>query len=264
MRGGAPVSHTVLRSVHGPVVGSGSGVAFSQKRAHWQREIESARPFIAFNRAHNMDEFEAAVEQVVTSHNFLYADKSGNIAYWQAGQVPLRPDGFDTRLPLPGDGSAEWPGGILPIPKSINPVQGFLSNWNNKPSVDYDNADDQIFGKQFRLLDIDDRLATGQISLEDMRDIPKDIARVGGLGREARYLKPYLLAALDAVPRVIRLRLRRGQSWRRGTAALSRMRSRARRWSRAKSSSQRGSLECEITLSGMNSARELARLTRIR
>jgi penicillin amidase len=200
VRGGAPVSHTVVRSVHGPVVGSGSGVVFSQKRAHWQREIESARPFLAFNRARNMTEFEAAVEQVVTSHNFLYADKSGNIAYWQAGQVPLRPEGFDPRLPLPGDGSAEWPGGIRPIPKSINPVQGFLSNWNNKPSVEYDNADDQIFGKQFRLLDIDDRLATGQISLEDMRDIPKDIARVGGLGREARFLKPYLLAALDAVP----------------------------------------------------------------
>ena len=33
-----------------------------------------------------------------------------------------------------------------------------------------------------------------------MRDIPKDIARVGGLGREARFLKSYLLDALDAVP----------------------------------------------------------------
>ena len=39
-----------------------------------------------------------------------------------------------------------------------------------------------------------------RFSLADMRDIPKDIARVGGLGREARYLKPYLLAALDAAP----------------------------------------------------------------
>lgn len=33
-----------------------------------------------------------------------------------------------------------------------------------------------------------------------MRDIPKDIARVKGLGREARFLRPYLLAALAAVP----------------------------------------------------------------
>ena len=33
-----------------------------------------------------------------------------------------------------------------------------------------------------------------------MRDIPKDIARVKAIGREARFLKPHLLAALTDVP----------------------------------------------------------------
>ncbi|HEX6624997.1 MAG TPA: penicillin acylase family protein, partial [Pyrinomonadaceae bacterium] len=200
VRGAAPVNHTVLRSVHGPVVGTSGANAITQKRAHWQRELESVHGFFGFDRARNIQQFEAAVRLIPTSHNFIYADKGGNIAYWQAGQVPLRPAGFDARLPFPGDGSAEWPGGILPIPTSINPAQGYLANWNNKPSVDYDNADNQIFGKQFRLWDIDDRLATGVISLEDMRDIPKDIARVKGNGREARFLKPHLLAALNDVP----------------------------------------------------------------
>jgi hypothetical protein len=36
--------------------------------------------------------------------------------------------------------------------------------------------------------------------MDVMRDIPRDIARVKGIGREARYLLPYLLSALDAVP----------------------------------------------------------------
>jgi penicillin G amidase len=200
VRGGAPVNLTVLRSVHGPVVATSGGVAFTQKRAHWQRELEATSPFLEFDRARNIGQFERALQGIPTSHNFLYADKSGNIGYWQAGQVPIRPAGFDTRLPLPGDGSAEWPGGNLPIPSSINPEQGYLANWNNKPSVDFDNPDSSIFGKQFRLHDIDDRLRSGPISLEDMRDIPRDIARVKGLGREARFLKPYLLDALDAVP----------------------------------------------------------------
>ena len=201
VRDAAAVSFTVLRSVHGPVVDdTRTDFAVSQKRGHWQREIETMETFFGFDRARNLHEFEAAVEQVVTSHNFLYADKRGNIAYWQAGQVPARPAGFDPRLPLPGDGSAEWPGGILAIPKSINPAQGFLANWNNKPSVNYDNADSLILGKQFRLWDITDRLASGRISLEDMRDIPKDIARIKSLGREARFLRPYLLAALDDTP----------------------------------------------------------------
>jgi len=201
VRGGPPVQLTVLRTIHGPVIGRSGPFAASQKRAHWQREIETISPFLAFDRAHSVAEFEAAVRQIVTSHNFLYADRQGNIAYWQAGQVPVRPGGFDDRLPFPGDGSAEWPGGLLPMPEAINPGQGFLANWNNKPSVDYDNGDSQIFGKQFRLRDLQDRLAGRHLlSLEDMRDIPKDIGRFAGLGRESRFLRPYLLAALDAVP----------------------------------------------------------------
>ena len=200
VRGASPVNLTVLRSVHGPVVEVSGANAITQKRAHWQRELESVHAFFGFDRARNIKQFEAAVRLIPTSHNFIYADQIGNIAYWQAGQVPIRPAGFDARLPFPGNGTAEWPGGILPIPTSINPAQGYLANWNNKPSVDYDNADNQIFGKQFRLWDINDRLATGMISLEDMRDIPKDIARVKSIGREARFLKPYLLAGLTAVP----------------------------------------------------------------
>ena len=195
------VNHVVQRSVHGPVVGTAAGVAFTQKRAHWMREIETGAAFLKFDKARNINDYEAAVEEIVTSHNFLFADKAGNIAYWQAGQVPVRPDGFDARIPFPGTGEAEWPGGTLAIPRSINPQQGWLANWNNKPSVDYDNPDDSLFGKQFRLLDIEDRLAGSQkISLADMRDIPKDIARVKGIGRESRYLLPNLEGALEAVP----------------------------------------------------------------
>jgi penicillin G amidase len=137
----------------------------------------------------------------VTSHNFLYADRNGNIAYWQAGQVPLRPAGFDPRLPLPGTGEAEWPGGILPMPTSVNPSQGWLANWNNKPAVWYPNPDNALFGKQNRVLELQQRFFGPQlISLQDMFDIPKDIARVKELGRDSRYILPYLLNALAVVP----------------------------------------------------------------
>ena len=200
VRGAAAVTLPVLRSVHGPVVTVSGGTAFSQKRAHWQREVEAITPFLTFDRAKSVGEFEAAARQIITSHNFLYADNKGNIAYWQAGQPPVRPQGFDPRLPFPGDGSAEWTGAILPMPRSINPTRGWLANWNNKPSVDYPNPDDQNQGRQNRLSDIEARLSQGQITLADMHDIPKDIARIKGLGRESRTLKPYLLAALDAVP----------------------------------------------------------------
>jgi penicillin amidase len=197
------VNLTVLRSVHGPVIALTDEFAVTQKRAHWMREMETELGFGRLGEARNLAEFEAAVNIIVTSHNLLYADRAGNIAYWQAGEVPVRPEGFDTRLPLPGTGDAEWPGGVLPTPKSINPARGWLANWNNKPSQDFDNSDEDILGKQFRLLDLTERLAQnrtrGQLSLADMENIPKDIGRIKELGREARFLKPYLLKALAIV-----------------------------------------------------------------
>jgi penicillin amidase len=206
IKGSPPMNLTVRRTIHGPVVAPPqppkSGVVFSQKRVVWKNEIESARQWLAIDRARSLQEFEAAVRRLEVSHNFLYADNLGNIAYFFSGKVPIRPAGFDPRLPLPGTGNAEWTGEFRPIPSSVNPARGWLSSWNTKPALGYPNPDQRSFGKQWRSLEIDDRLATGLISLGKMKDIAKDIARTsqGGDGRESRYLKPYLLAALDAVP----------------------------------------------------------------
>src|SRR5262249_50256910 len=92
-----------------------------------------------------------------------------------------------------------------PIPISINPQRGWLTTWNSKPAFGYPNPDQRSFGKAARWAEIDRLLASpGPVSLDDMKNIAKDIARTrtGGDGREARYIKPYLLAALDAVPPV--------------------------------------------------------------
>ena len=213
VKGGTPsvVNCTVRRSVHGPVVFPAcnapfptTGFVFTQKRVVWKHEIQSARAQLAFNRATNLQDFQAAVQQMEVAHNVVYADKLGNIAYFFAGKVPVRPvNGFDPRLPLPGTGIAEWSGEFRPMPFSINPTRGWLSNWNTKPTLGYPNPDQRSFGKQYRSLEIDQPLNTPSlISVDAIKDIEKDIARTttGGDGRESRYLKPYLFAALDAVP----------------------------------------------------------------
>ncbi len=206
VRGGPPVNLQVLRTVHGPVISMQGTTAFSQKRAHWMDEIETVRAFSEFGRAHNLDQFIERVDGINLSFNVMYADREENIGYFLAGRNPVRPDGYDIRLPFPGDGSAEWSGQFRDNPRSINPARGWFANWNNKPSIDYASGDAQSFGKIYRVNDIFARLADGQISQEDMRDIPKDVARVkGSTGREARFLRPYLLGALDAVPPTHRL-----------------------------------------------------------
>ena len=207
VKGSAPVVMQVQRTVHGPVVATGTGVVFSRKSVQRGLEVQTVDAHLAMDRAHNLDEFEAAIDQMVGTGNFLYADTLGNIAFWQSGRIPVRPAGFDTRLPLPGDGSAEWTGDFQPIPKSINPVRGWLANWNTRASVESGNPDNQTFGKQHRAREIEQAmqaaLADGVVSEDELTGIARDVARTklqGQIGREARYLRPYLLAALDSVP----------------------------------------------------------------
>jgi penicillin G amidase len=197
--GRGPVSLIVERSIHGPVVGTGPNVKFARKSVQRMREIQSISAFMAFSDADGIAAFEAAIRRMVGGIHVIYGDKVGNIAYWRAGEWPVRKEGFDIRLPLPGDGSAEWTSKLLPIPSSINPTRGWLANWNNKADANEEQGE-ILHGKQERVLDIEARLQ-GRVSLADMRDIAKDIARTiqGGGGRQI-YLKTYLLSALDAVP----------------------------------------------------------------
>ena len=60
-----------------------------------------------------------------------------------SGLLPLRPRGYDERLPYPGTGQAEWHGFLSKrqIPHVINPKQGWLANWNTLPSTGWTNGD---------------------------------------------------------------------------------------------------------------------------
>ncbi len=203
VKGQAPVSHTVQRTVHGEVVASAPGVRFSRKRTQFMREIQTMQSFLTMNRVTNVLAFDEVMKtKMVGVVNIMYADKSGNIGYWHAGEDPVRPAGFDRRLPLPGDGSAEWTGELVPVASSINPTRGWLANWNNVPTGDYETGDQQCFGRHGRVRDIEEHLATpGLISPEDMLGIAMDISRSKqGRGKEARYLLPYLLSGVAAVP----------------------------------------------------------------
>ncbi len=74
----------------------------------------------------------------------MYADDRGNIAYWHTGRIPLWPRGADPRLPLSGGGGEDWRGWLPPAdwPSVVDPAQGFVAAWNNKPQASWDDAAD--------------------------------------------------------------------------------------------------------------------------
>jgi penicillin amidase len=147
---------SIYRSVYGPIVSIdlATNTAVTLQTPFFKNEIAGEQGWELFQAAKNIDEFEAAVQLVVPNHNFYWADTEGNIAYWHAGRFPVKPAGADRRLPLKGDGTQEWVRvtSRYEIPTYINPNEGWLTNWNNKPIAGWPYAESDIgWGEGFRV-----------------------------------------------------------------------------------------------------------------
>ncbi|HEU0006573.1 MAG TPA: penicillin acylase family protein [Terriglobia bacterium] len=190
----------VCRTVHGPVLewDDTAPVAYSLKRAFRGKELETMRAITGFWTARDLNEFAASAKLIWLTHNFFVATLQGDIGYWHCGRPPLRADGVDPRLPTSGTGEKEWKGFLTPeqIPQWINPRQGFICNWNNKPVSYWNNGEAPVWGAIFRVHHITELLeARPKFNFEQIRDITIDI---GLNDPNARYLKPHLLRAISS------------------------------------------------------------------
>jgi penicillin amidase len=174
----------IYRTIHGPVISSDSVYAYTIKLPYYKNELAGEEGWSLFQQATNIWEFQEAVKTIQPSHNFYWIDRLGNIAFWHAGTYPIKPtygkDGrvVDPRLPLWGTGEEEWVGltGFEEMPKSINPKQGSLANWNNKPIANWPYAEsDYGWGEGHRVKRIQELLAaSAMFSFEDMNRINMD------------------------------------------------------------------------------------------
>jgi penicillin G amidase len=128
----------VCRSVHGPIVAmtEDETAARSVQYHMWLRETDTVEGVLAWNRAQDLEDFEAAMRQVTWNENTGYVDADGRIAFWHPGLHHVRDPRTDLRLPAPGTGEYDL-GAHLPfdaLPHSVDPAQGYLANWNNKPA----------------------------------------------------------------------------------------------------------------------------------
>ncbi len=130
-----PIPRTVYRAVQGPVILNKNG-AFAIRYAG----IDQARmveQYYRIEKAQNWDEWTRAMSLGgIPATNFIYADKTGRIAYVYNALFPPRKAGFDYTGLLPGDTSADmWQGalGFDRMPKVVNPASGWVVNANNTP-----------------------------------------------------------------------------------------------------------------------------------
>jgi acyl-homoserine lactone acylase PvdQ len=180
---------TFYRTVHGPVFERGTvkgkPVAFVKDRYFWKQELDSVAAFYKWNtRVRDIGDFRQAAGEFSMNFNAFYAD-SEDIGWFHVGYLPKRPKGMHPSLPTWGTGKWEF-GKRFPFgkhPKAINPEQGWLANWNNKPSIAWDNTDQCCAGSRKwgaiqRVSLLQDQLenmlaGAGKVDMSDVVDVAR-------------------------------------------------------------------------------------------
>ncbi|MBK7161662.1 MAG: acylase [Sphingomonadales bacterium] len=130
-----PIPQTLYRSVHGPVIKNDQG-AFAVRYAGIDN-VKAVEQYYRNTKATNWEEWARSMSTGgITGTNFVYADKTGRIAYIYNALFPDRTPGFDYTKVLPGDSSAPVWKGPVPFdryPKVVSPASGFVQNANNTP-----------------------------------------------------------------------------------------------------------------------------------
>jgi len=105
------------------------------------QEVGTAPYFGSFKlaQATSCNEFFArAMSWKVPTHNLICGDAEGNIAFQISGLTPDR-DGWNGRLPVPGNGRYEWTGFRSDLPRELNPARGYIVTANdNSHPPDYE------------------------------------------------------------------------------------------------------------------------------
>lgn len=132
-----PIPQTTYRSIQGPAILNARG-AFAIRYSGID-ETKSIEQFYRLGKSQNWEGWTKAMSLGgIASFNFVYADKTGRIAYVYNALFPARKPGFDYTGVVAGDTSANmWPGtlGFDRMPKIVDPASGYVVNANNTPFI---------------------------------------------------------------------------------------------------------------------------------
>jgi penicillin amidase len=154
VKGEEPAKALREMTVYGPVIlkSPSTGVAYVRASTLWKNEVAGLSAMLKIPQARNAKQVHSLALSITANFNLFLAGSNGDIAWFFCGRVPLRSPKVDPRLPAPGDGEHDWQG-ILPpeqMPYVINPKQGWIANWNNKPVSWWPNHDTPAWGRIFR------------------------------------------------------------------------------------------------------------------
>jgi len=126
---------TVYYSSHGPIVRRADGKWVAVKMM--QEQVKALTQSYTRTKQKDYKSFAQTMElHTNSSNNTIFADGSGNIAYFHGNFIPKRDPKFDWSKPVDGsDPATEWQGllSVKESPLLLNPASGFIYNSNNWP-----------------------------------------------------------------------------------------------------------------------------------
>ena len=137
-----PVKLVLRRSPHGPVITDAfKGSLGEAPVALWWAFLETENPlldaFYQLNRADTLDKARAAARQIhAPGLNVVWANAGGDIAWWAAARLPIRPDNVNPSFMLDGASAQADKLGFYRFednPQEENPARGYIVSANHQP-----------------------------------------------------------------------------------------------------------------------------------
>jgi len=127
---------TVYYTQHGPVTRELNGRWVTM--ALMNSPVKALTQSYTRTKVHDYKAFRDIMEQLHTnsSNNTLFADATGNIAYFHSNFIPKRDTSFNWTQPVDGSNPAtDWKGllSVSETPGLLNPASGWIYNSNNWP-----------------------------------------------------------------------------------------------------------------------------------
>ncbi|MFZ3126679.1 MAG: penicillin acylase family protein [Rhodoferax sp.] len=142
VKGAADVPLALRRSPHGPIITDAFKENFGNTPiAMWWAFLETDNPvleaFYDLNRANTLEKARHAAEKIHSPGlNVVWASASGDIGWWAAAKLPIRPEGVNPTFILDGsNGEAEKTGfyNFNFNPQEENPARGYIVSANHQP-----------------------------------------------------------------------------------------------------------------------------------
>lgn len=133
IKGEAARTIDVKFSRHGPVIyeDAENGVAYAVRSVVQDPGTAAYKGSFKMAQAESCEDFfERAMYWMIPTHSLICGDVEGNIALQVTGLTPNR-DGWNGRLPVPGNGKYEWKGFRDDLPREFNPARGYIATANN-------------------------------------------------------------------------------------------------------------------------------------